>query len=273
MLNVYLEKEQDAKLFSKKLSYYEFDWHLEHKGGFYFEIKEQFSFQKLDNTIALLLMELWMTHTKKEHISEIIRYNYYYQNDEEIDHILEIAMEMILGDELSFFTTSNEIKETIFEWFSQYTIDGVLDYEACVQANQLAADTILLELVGRAIDEWKQEEEYQYFVHAIREYVANSSSKCENVYMVQRKKKFLFYREDGHLYTTKELKMLIKQEPMYIVGLDENELNLTPLLALMPKFIYIYGDDPLESKTVSLLNIFEEQVTFKPLSDFPFALV
>ncbi|WP_157967360.1 MULTISPECIES: sporulation protein YtxC [Paraliobacillus] len=273
MLNVYMEKAQDAKLFSEKLGYYEFDWSLKQKGGYYFEIKKQFSFQKHDNAIALLLMELWMTHTKKTQISEIIRYNYYYQNEEEINHILKITMDMILGDELTFFTASNEIKTTISEWFSEYTIDGVLDYEACVEANQLAADTILLELVGRAIDEWKQEEEYQDFVNAIREYVANSSFKCENIYMVQGKNDFLFYREDGHLYTTKELKIKIKQEPMYIVGLDENELNLTPILALKPKSIFIYGDDPSEGKTVSLINIFEEQVTFKPLNQFPFAIV
>lgn len=264
-----MEKEQDVKYFCEKLRYYELDWNLEQKRGFYIEIKKQVSWQKIDRIIALLLMELWLTHTKKERISEIIRDTYYYQNDEEIKQIVEIAMEMILGDEFSFFAASNEIKESIIEWFSQYTIDGVLDYEACVQANQIAADSILLELVGRAIDEWKQEEAYQHFVYSIREYIANSSVDCQCIHLLQGEK-FLFYREDGYLYTSKELKTKIRQEPMYIVGLDENELNLTPILALKPQSIYIYGDDPLEKKTVSLLNIFEEHAKFRPLNQFPF---
>ena len=67
-----------------------------------------------------------------------------------------------------------------------------------------------------------------------------------------------------------ELRHLMYQEPLYLVGLDANEMNLSPLIAIAPQKIYIYGDHPSEPKTLTVINVFQEKVYFKSLSHFPF---
>lgn len=40
----------------------------------------------------------------------------------------------------------------------------------------------------------------------------------------------------------------MQEEPLYMVGLDEDEWNLAPLIAMCPETIYIYGDSPSDAK-------------------------
>ncbi|WP_375540675.1 sporulation protein YtxC [Virgibacillus saliphilus] len=81
---------------------------------------------------------------------------------------------------------------------------------------------------------------------------------------------FTFYKHNGKQISTMELRSLMKSEPLYIVGLDEDELNLAPLVAMAPKKIKMYGDDPSEPKTLTVINVFQEKVDFKAYHHFPF---
>jgi len=60
------------------------------------------------------------------------------------------------------------------------------------------------------------------------------------------------------------------ESPLYLFGLDVTELNIAPTLALLPKKLFIYGEDENDGKTTTLLTIFEERATFLPLKKFPF---
>jgi hypothetical protein len=62
----------------------------------------------------------------------------------------------------------------------------------------------------------------------------------------------------------------MQSEALYIFGLDENELNLAPLIAMVPEKIKIYGNDPSEAKTMTVINIFQEKVIFEHDRHFPF---
>ncbi|GGM26791.1 hypothetical protein GCM10011351_10710 [Paraliobacillus quinghaiensis] len=271
MLCVYMENEQEAKLFCKKLQYHEMVWILQEKRGFYIQIYHNV-FQNIELLIYFLLLEVWATCTKKDKISDIIRYTYYYEDEIEIEQIRENAMALLLGDELNNFDIQNDLQDTIIEWLRMHTNGDTIDYETYVDSTDLLAESLLSELIGMAIDDMKQEEHYQNFVHTIRGYIANSTSKYKAIHVIQGEN-FTFYQDDGHMFSEQELKEEIQINPVYIVGLDENELNLTPLLAMVPDFIYIYGDSPPDAKTISIMNIFEERATFKPLNQFPFALV
>jgi len=67
-----------------------------------------------------------------------------------------------------------------------------------------------------------------------------------------------------------ELRTVMQNAPLYIVGLDEDEWNLAPLIAMAPKRIKIYGDLPSEPKTLTVINVFQERVDFEPIQKFPF---
>jgi len=47
------------------------------------------------------------------------------------------------------------------------------------------------------------------------------------------------------------------------LGLHENEFNLSPLIAMSPAKIKVYGDDPDDPKIMTITNIFQERVEFE----------
>ncbi|WP_337018057.1 sporulation protein YtxC, partial [Oceanobacillus massiliensis] len=82
---------------------------------------------------------------------------------------------------------------------------------------------------------------------------------------------FTFYKQNGKRLSNIELRVMMKKEPLYIVGLHDNEFNLAPLIAMAPEKLKIYGDDPSEPKTLTVINVFQEKVDFEPISNFPFS--
>jgi len=127
----------------------------------------------------------------------------------------------------------------------------------------------LTHVVGLAIDEFKREEEHQNFIHSIREYIHKRKPKIEEVHLLQGDP-FLFFKGNGSRFTSIELKSIMHKEPLYMIGLDATEMNLSPLIALLPGQIYIYGEYPSEAKTLTIINIFQERVRFYPYEKFPF---
>ena len=119
------------------------------------------------------------------------------------------------------------------------------------------------------IDELKREEEYQSFVDSVRHYIMRRKAKIDVLHIIQGEN-FTFYNARGKKYTEAQLQQLMQKEPLYLLGLDEYEQNLSPVITLLPKKIYIYGNHPSEAKTLALINLFEERVQFRPLEKFPF---
>src|SRR5690625_5756514 len=93
----------------------------------------------------------------------------------------------------------------------------------------------------------------------LRTFVLKKKPTFKEVHVVQGMN-FSFFRSNGKQFSTMELRHLMYQEPLYLVGLDENEMNLAPLIAIAPQKIYIYGDNPSEPKTLTVINVFQEKV-------------
>ncbi|MFB1050867.1 sporulation protein YtxC [Paraliobacillus sp. JSM ZJ581] len=223
--------------------------------------------------LARLLLEMWVIHSKKDSLTDMIKTYYYFEEEQEVHAILEIIFERVLTRESTKHTVDLQAKEQLLNIILlEMDQTTPLDYQVCLSNYDDLFHTLMINEIGYAIDEWKQEERYQDFIQSIRNYMENQMVKSNVLHIVQGKQ-FTFYREDGYKYSIEELRKVIIEEPLYIVGLDENELNLTPIVALSPCYIYIYGRDPSEAKTTAVQNIFHERVTYKHLQSFPFAHV
>ncbi|CQR48096.1 YtxC-like family protein [Paraliobacillus sp. PM-2] len=269
MIQILMDNEKDKMLFYDKLARDQLICEIYEQGGKIITITSEESID-LGDDLASLLLEMWLVHSKKESLIEMIKEHYYFEDKQEINAVLELVFERVLakGNTIEF-----EAKEQLLQIIMLGIEDeNPFDYHACITSYDDLFYTLMIKEIGYAIDEWKQEEQYQHFIQSLRDYIANQSVKSNVLHIVQGNQ-FTFYREDGHKFTSEELKDFIQQKPLYIVGLDENELNLTPILALSPSHIYIYGRDPSEAKTTAVRNIFQEQVTYKRLQSFPFAHV
>lgn len=204
-------------------------------------------------------------------IETIVRESYYFKEPEEVHRILELAQEIILHqDDHGFPTYKNkqlhQILQRVFR--EQIQQSDAFHYDSVVKFCLTPFKKRLIDEVGLVIDDFKREEEHQMIVQMIREYIENKDVIIETVHILQGRN-FLMFSERGNPLTKRELKPLMERTPLYLFGLNTDEWNLAPLIAISPRFIYIYGDLS-EPKTLTVLNVFQERVTVKPKHEFPF---
>lgn len=218
------------------------------------------------------LIHVFVTYRLNQAIEKVIKEEYYFSNDEEVMRIVELTnwLTFELNIDCHTYEQPLNMKHVLFELFkSNLKEKQTIHFDSVINFRMQSFKQYLTHVVGLAIDEFKREEEHQNFIHSVREYINKRKTQHEEIHLVQNDP-FLFYNKDGKQYTTRELKALIYKEPLYIVGLDENEQNLAPLIALLPEKIFIYGDDPAHVMTLSIINIFQEKVRFYPYEKFPF---
>ncbi len=208
-------------------------------------------------------------------IERIAREHYYYTDPIEIERIIEYT-NCLLQDACyvkQWFKARSlfaYLYKNIHDHFMLHAPTSIyIQFETFVRFQFKTFHQQLIDIVGEAIDEMKREEEYQYFIEKLRRYIQHAPPKCRSLHIVQAEP-FRFYTEYGTLLNRSFLRKKMAEAPLYLFGLDEHEWNLSPIIALLPEKLYIYGRNENEGKTVTLLSIFEERARF--LSEDAFQL-
>lgn len=221
-------------------------------------------------------IQIYMMYRLQLNIQKIIRDDYFFTNETEIERIVEwtnwLLQEQSLVDE--YFeerTLFNYLLRTLLKHLGHlHTIKLTIDFDTFVLFQFKTFHKQLVHIVGYAIDEMKREEEYQHFVQTARMYVRKQSTKTPCIHIIQDDP-FQFYNQFGQKFSHGTLVTQMKQMPLYLFGLDETEWNIAPAMSLLPERLNIYGTEEHEGRTVTLLNIFEERAKFFSIEDFPFA--
>ncbi|WP_245830903.1 sporulation protein YtxC [Sediminibacillus massiliensis] len=276
MLDIYFRSTNETMTFCDRIVQYghevELNWKTNKEWGNQIRIPEDGHSSKQLANAGRAMMEVFIKHREADMVRQTIQQVYYFKDKEEVQRILDLTQAMISDSEGDggVFPQSVDLRKELLKSFNENVLEEkTIHFDSIVKFRLQNYREALKEVVGLAIDEFKREEDYQSFVQSLREYVAKKKSKFNTVHIIQGND-FKFFKANGKPFSKMEIKMLIQQEPLYIVGLDDNELNLTPLLAMSPEKIIIYGDHPAEPKTLTLINVFQEKVVFKPFSNFPF---
>ncbi|MGG1677655.1 putative sporulation protein YtxC [Neobacillus sp. NRS-1170] len=194
---------------------------------------------------------------------DILKNQYYYEDREEQQQILEIIYS-ILEDQREDFKgllkeTSEEpkIKEAIEQIFHDnvsFSFDSLLKF-------RLRPYLQLLEsYVEISIDEYKMEQEYQMFVQMLRDFLANREPKMDVLHILFDEE-ITFYNEQlvemkrGELTRLIDRKLLVNH-PVYV-----DSASIAPLLSIAPNSIFIYTKNAEELLVRTIKNIFEERVS------------
>ncbi|MEN1968258.1 putative sporulation protein YtxC [Lentibacillus sp. N15] len=277
MLEVYFNSDKEVIRFCEYLFRYnrtiELHWKTDKDWGNQLQLDYQVPGNEVLETIARAMKDVFIHHRLTDMIRHIINDYYYYTNNDEMERILDLTHWIFSGeDEDSLLVRKNKDPGQLLQslFIANIKNTGRIHYDSIVQFRLKAFKDQLVHYVGLAIDEFKREEDHQAFVNMLREYIAKKEASYNVIHVLQGNP-FTFFKEDGKLFSKRELRTAMKNEPLYIVGLDEDELNLAPLVAMAPKKIKIYGDHPSEPKTLTVINVFEEKVEFKSSKQFPFA--
>ena len=193
---------------------------------------------------------------------EILQDQFYYEDEHEQEQILEIITSIVDGNRrelLSFVDMSelnNLVESAINELFSErlsFSFDSFLRF-------RLRSITTLLErIVEVAIDEYKLEQEYQIFVHTLRDFLTGRSSIKKVIHLIISDS-ITFFDEQFFELKRKDILQLIDRKllsnhPVYI-----DSVTIAPLLSIAPKKIYLYTDEPEQPLVRTICNLFEERV-------------
>lgn len=276
LLKVYFEIKKEAVTFCDRLFHYdkqlEINWNTSKKFGVQIVIDASNRTSQVQEVIVKAMADVFIYHRETYWINHVVKRYYYFKNKEEIRKIVQLTQSIISGEDedLGHILKDKKPRNKLTSIFNENEENGVIHFDSIVNFRMQPYQKELIEVVGLAIDEFKREEEYQTFVQSLREFIEKKKSKCSVIHVLQGTN-FTFYNSSGVPIRDRELKAMIKKEPMYIFGLDEEEINLTPLIAMAPEQIRIYGNDPSEPKTHAIINIFQERVSFEPLEKFPFS--
>ncbi|WML40798.1 putative sporulation protein YtxC [Neobacillus sp. OS1-2] len=197
---------------------------------------------------------------------EIIKNQFYYEDLEEQQQIMEIIYSVLEGqrDDLAVFLkeTSEEldmIKAAISHVFQDHVS---LSFDSFHKFRLRPYLQMLEGYVELAIDEYKMEQEYQMFVQMLRDFLMNREPKMDILHVLFDEE-ITFYNEElkeikrGELTKMIDRKLLVNH-PVYV-----DSASIAPLLSLAPTSIFIYANDPNEPLVRTIKNIFEERVTIK----------
>lgn len=276
MLELFFLSDKEAisfcELLIRNYKKTEFHWKTDERWGSRLQFSEEDATEELQDAIAWTMADVFMLHRLKHAIIRTIREDYHFSEKEEIERIHDYAEWILTGEEKESRRLRNqvELREFLKGMFAVSLKDvQAFHFDSIVNFRLKTFKRELVEWVGLAIDEFKREEDHQTFIDGLRAYILKKKPSIPVVHILQGSS-FSFYQEDGSRMKRVDLRALLEREPLYIVGLHDNEFNLAPLVAMAPERLHIYGDDPSEPKTLTVINVFQEKVDFLPANKFPF---
>ncbi|WP_077357835.1 sporulation protein YtxC [Virgibacillus halodenitrificans] len=276
MLEVYLESDKEVSYFCDRLFYYdphiELCWKRNEDWGNHLCVDKNAPADDLTITNARAMVDVFIKYRLRSCLKEIIYNYYYYTNADEVERILDLAQWIVRGDDEDSRKVRNDKDPSnllMSLFIANFKNIATIHFDSIVKFGLKSFKEKLVYYVGLAIDEFKREEEHQEFVNMLREYIIKKDPIITEIHVLQGDS-FTFYHSDGKIMSPIELHSIMQKEPLYMVGLDEEEMNLAPLIAMAPAKVNIYGDMPDDPKTLTVINVFQERASLFPYRNFPF---
>lgn len=201
---------------------------------------------------------------------KIVREKFYFNDREECDQIVEMAVSVMQENKTKNEAFWNELSQKIyhglvvvferkvsfsFPSFLTFRMRGVMEY--------------LVSYVESAIDEYKMEQEYQHFIHKLRDFMLSMTPKLCQLHVVHQKD-FQFYNECFYEMEKEEVKQYIDRKLFYEYPMYIDSHLLAPLISIAPQKLFIYSNEEDYPLITTIQRIFEERVKVLPVKQFNF---
>lgn len=196
---------------------------------------------------------------------DILKNQYYFEDLEEQHQILEIIYSVLEGqrEDIKGLVKETNVEPNIREAIDHIFQDNVsFSIEALLKFRLRSYLQLLENYVEISIDEYKMEQEYQMFVHMLRDFLANREPKMDVLHILFDDE-ITFFNEQlvemkrGELVKMIDRKLLVNH-PVYV-----DSASIAPLLSIAPTSIFIYTKNADEPLVRTIKNIFEERVSIQ----------
>lgn len=268
MLELYFESNKEVTAFRNQLTPYRKQIRVHQQTNAWssrLRLEGDLAEKEFIHVISSVMAEVFI----EEHLSDIIigkiTDNYYFSDPDEINRIYDFSMWILFETDsdnqyLREHVNTTKLLQDIF--FRHLKEHKSIHFSAILHFRLASFLEFVHECVGKAIEEFKREEDHQAFIDMLRHYI-EKKDPCVDLIYIEQGENFIFYNDKGEVISKDKLRMWMFQAPLYALGLHENEFNLSPLIAMSPAKIKVYGNDPDDPKIMTITNIFQERVEFE----------
>lgn len=213
----------------------------------------------------------FITNVKRQEILDrILQERFYYEDEEERQQIIHIVASMCKGQREELISLTQKVDEhTLVKESVQSSFhhkESIL-FDSLLTFRLKTYEEALMNYLFVAIDEYKMEQEYQMFLHMLRDYLRiREPRKKEMHLLIDRETKFFdeqLQEVSQETITSLIDRRLLSNHPVYI-----DSAVIAPLLSIAPKKIHLYTNDEEAPLIRTLKNIFEERLRICALSTF-----
>lgn len=203
-------------------------------------------------------------------ILRILEHQYYFKDKDEQQQILTIVQALLEGNhddlpQISGLPLREEVITNAFESF--FDCDMMFSYESFLQFRLKPYRELLEEYIECAIDEFKLEQEYQEFIHQLRQFVKSRVSLFSTVHLRHLDEKYKVCNEHEYELNEKDIASILKDNRNTFDDFIASDL-LKLLIVIAPTKICLYTDEEDASMNQTIQNIFQERVRILPCRSY-----
>lgn len=222
------------------------------------------------NIVKEVFFQFIVNQKQDDWFKRILMEHYYYEDECEQQQILEIIHSILEGsrEDLAAFVSGLDVKESLRSAIDQLFQNNIsFSFDSFVKFRMRPLMNEMTKYVEVSIDEYKMEQEYQMFIHTLRDFLSGKQPKINTIHVVMDEGVYFY---DEHLCEIKRgelLRMidrkLLSNHPVYV-----DSVTIAPLLSIAPSAIYLYSDDFEQPLVRTIRNIFEERLELSSIEAF-----
>ena len=213
------------------------------------------------------LKQLIMNKKRVDWCKQVIQEKFFFQDEDEQTQIIDILFSILDGKrkdlpiDVNHEQEERQIDQALKDVLSS---NRTFSFDAFVMFRLRPYLENLTPYIETAIDEYKMEQEYQAFIHYLRNFLSGRKPQMKKVYIVHDDG-FTFFNEQKQMMKRSELnkridRKLLSDHPVYV-----DSITIAPLISIAPEQIYLFTDHPEFGIIQTLKNIFEEKIYIQSL--------
>ncbi|EWG10487.1 putative sporulation protein YtxC [Cytobacillus firmus] len=222
------------------------------------------------NTVKTAFFQFIVNQKQDDWFKRILMEHYYYEDEGEQQQILEIIHSILEGnrEDLAAFVSGLDVKESLKSAIDQLFQDNIsFSFDSFVKFRMRPLMNEMTKYVEVSIDEYKMEQEYQMFIHTLRDFLSGRQPKINTIHVLMDEGVYFYDEQLCEIKRGELLRMidrkLLSNHPVYV-----DSVTIAPLLSIAPSAIYLYSDDFDQPLVRTIRNIFEERLQLVSLAAF-----
>jgi putative sporulation protein YtxC len=222
------------------------------------------------NTVKTAFFQFIVNQKQDDWFKRILMERYYYDDEGEQQQILEIIHSILEGsrEDLAAFVSGLDVKESLKSAIDQLFQNNIsFSFDSFVKFRMRPLMNEMTKYVEVSIDEYKMEQEYQMFIHTLRDFLSGKQPKMNTIHVLMDEGVYFYDDQLCEIKRGELIRMidrkLLSNHPVYV-----DSVTIAPLLSIAPSAIYLYSDDFDQPLVRTIRNIFEERLQLSPLAAF-----